>query len=304
MGFNKFISFNFLNIAIFLLMVVNFIVLVVILKMGLFGALLAFLLSYLLISVMYLVMIFRSKEIQDDHNVKAINKISIATLFSYGKKVFLVPILTLILYRVDSFFLSYYSNMSEVGFYSVALSFAELLLFIPESTGTVLFPKLAYMSDQDAGKRFLFILRMSMMLTLGASVLFFASIRYILPLAYGVMYADSIKLTYLLLPGMISISTYYLFSSYFQAIGRPGIITAVLFVVLAVKIVLCYMLIPTMHSSGGAIASSVSYLVCFLIFLTLFIIQTRFKLKEIFILKASDFNVIKNSFNDMFYFFK
>jgi len=301
MGFNKFISFNILNIAVFAVMVLNFIIFVVILKMAFFGALLSFLLSYLIMSAIYLIVIFRSNEIHG-YDRKFSEKINVTTLLNYGTKFFLVPVLLLILYRIDTFFLSYYSAMSVVGVYSVALSFAELLLFIPESTGTILYPKLAYLQKIDANKRFLFILRMSMSLTFGVTVIFFITIRYLLPMVYGVAYNDSIELTYLLLPGIVAISSLYLFSSYFQAIGKPIIITVVLFIVLIVKAGLSYLLIPIMGSSGAAIATTLSYLFCFLIFLVIFVIKTRFQLKEIFLFKSSDFSILKNSINDLIHF--
>lgn len=299
MGFNKFISYNLLNIALFLTMALSFILFIVLLKMGLFGALLSFLISYIVMSGVYLFMIFKSKEIRE-YTAQACEKIKIFTLFNYGKKVFTVPILFLVLYRIDAFFLSHYSSMKEVGFYSVALSFAELLLFIPESVGTVLYPKLAYMSGKELAEKFLSTLRISMVLTLAIALIIFATIKYVLPWMYGVVYEESIKLTYFLLFGMVMFSSYHLFSSYFQATGRPHVLVAVLSIGLVVKTILCFIFIPVMNSSGAAIVSVLSYLVCFLIFLRIFIKETRFRTKQIFVLEPSDFNIIKNSFKAIF----
>ncbi len=299
MGFNKFISYNLLNIALFLTMALSFILFIVLLKMGLFGALLSFLISYIVMSGVYLFMIFKSKEIRECA-AQACEKIKISTLFNYGKKVFTVPILFLVLYRIDSFFLSHYSSMKEVGFYSVALSFAELLLFIPESVGTVLYPKLAYMSEKELAEKFLSTLKISMALTLAIASVIFVTIKYILPLLYGDIYAESIRLVYFLLFGMVMFSSYHLFSSYFQAAGRPSVIVAVLFISLVVKVILCFILVPPMNSIGAAIASVLSYLVCLLIFLRIFMMETKFRPKKIFVLGISDFNIIKKSFRTVF----
>jgi len=303
MGFNRFISFNILNIALYVVMAINFIIFVIILRMGLFGALLSFMLAYLILSIVYMISILKSQRLRVEYK-EPLENISAAILLSYGWRAFLVPILLLVLYRVDSFFLNYYATIGAVGFYSVALSFAELLLFIPESTGTILLPKLVYSEPGDIDNRFIYILRISIALTFATAVLFLLTIRYVLPFVYGDVYLPSVQLTYILLPGLVAMSTYYLFSSYFQAIGRPGLVTGILVIALTVKIVFCNIFIPKISSSGAAIASTISYLVCFMVFLTVFVIRSKFKLSEVFILKSSDVNFIKNSLNDIFDFQK
>lgn len=303
MGFSRYVTFNILNMALYLTMAINFIVLVIILRMDLLGAILAFLLAYFLMSFIYIMIIFTSKKMEE-RDTGPVNRINAGLLLSYGLRVFIVPILLIVLYRIDSFFLSYYSTIGAVGFYSVALSFAELLLFIPESTGTVLFPTLVYSRPEDIDGKFLFILKISIVLTFAVAVLFFATIRYVLPFIYGGIYTESVKLTYLLLPGLVAMSTYYLFSSYFQAIGKPGLVTAILSIILIVKVVLCGLMIPGLGSLGAAYACSIAYLACFAVFLLVFIMRSKLRLVEIFMLKPSDMAFIRNSLNDIFDFQK
>ncbi len=302
MGFNKYVSFNILNIVLYLVMGINFVIFVIVLQMGLFGALLSYLSAYLILSVIYLAVIVTSKRFQD--TAPSRDGVDLKTLLGYGVRAFLAPILLMVLYRADSFILNYYTTISAVGFYSVALSLAELLLFIPDSTGAILFPKLVYTSPEEVDKKFVFILKMSFALTLITAILFAGTIRYILPLVYGNLYTDSVRIAYLLLPGLVAMSAYYIFSSYFQAIGRPGLVTMVLAVVLASKVVLCGLLIPKFNSSGAAIACSISYGLSFIIFLSIFILRSKFKFKEIFTYKASDFAFIRSSLYSVFDFQK
>lgn len=303
MGFNRYVSFNIMNVALYLTMIVSFFIFVVIFKMGLTGALISFLLSYMIMSVIYWVITLNfggmSKKLSE-----TTEKVKTKTLLKYGSKVFLVPILLLLLYRIDSFFLSYHMAISSVGFYSVALSIVELLLFIPESTGTILFPKLMYVKPEDIGKSFLFIFKISVVITLSAELVLCAGIKYILPFIYGNVYMESVKLAYVLLPGIFAMSTYYLFASYFQALGKPGIVTFVLIVAFIVKLVLCILLIPKFGSIGAAISSTGAYAVCFIMFLLIFRERSRFKMKEIFTLQKEDLNIIRNSLNNIFDFEK
>ena len=300
MGFNRFLAFNILNIALFVIMAVNFIIFVVFARLELFGALISFASAYFLMSVVYIIVVFSSNRMREASK----NTVNAKNLLGYGARIFLVPILLLILYRIDSFFLGYYVGASAVGVYSVALSFAELLLFIPESTGTILFPKLALAEPESVNNKFSLILRVSVMLTAGMAGLFFITIKYLLPFVYGNAYLASVRLTYVLLPGLVAMSGYYLFSSYFQAIGKPGFVAITLFVILAEKILLSYLLIPRLDLLGAAIATTVAYFTSFVVFLFAFQKRARFNMREMLVLKQSDINFIRNSLNNMFDFQK
>ncbi len=300
MGFNRYVAFNILKIALFVAWAVFFVIFVIIAKLSLFGALISFASAYLIMSLIHIIVVFGSDKIRELSN----KKINSTTLLGYGTKVFLVPILVLLIYRIDLFFLGYYIDMRAVGFYSVALSFTELLLFIPESIGTILFPKLSYTEKENVDKKFIFILRISLILTATTACIFFIVIRYLLPFVYGDLYLQSVKLTYILLPGLFAMSSYYFFSSYFLAIGKPGFVSIILSIILIEKTLLCYLLIPRLSSVGAAIATAVSYSTCFIVFLLVFRTRTKFKMKEIFILQQSDINIIRNSLNNIFDFQK
>jgi Na+-driven multidrug efflux pump len=101
------------------------------------------------------------------------------------------------------------------------------------------------------------------------------------------------------LPGVFAISSFYLFAPYFEAMGRPGIVTIVLVSGLAVKLVLCVLLIPIFGAAGAAISSTAAYSICFILFI--FLARSKFKMKEIFTLKEH-FTVIKDLFNNIFDF--
>jgi len=299
-GFNRYLAFNILNIILFVMMAINFIVFVVLMRLDLLGALLGFALAYFVMSIIYAFVIFNSKRIKESSS----KPVQLKKMLGYGARVFLVPILLLLTYRIDAFFLSYYIDASAVGFYSVALSFAELLLFIPESTGTILFPKLAHTKPENIDRKFVSALKISIILTALVAIVFFAAIKYVLPFVYGAVYIKSVQLTYILLPGLFAMATYYLFSSYFQAVGKPGFVTAVLAIILIEKAVLSCILIPQFNIAGAAIATTISYFTCFLIFLTAFIKRAKLNMKEIFVLKKTDVNFISSSLNNIFDFQK
>lgn len=300
MGFNKYIVFNVLNIALFCILAVSFMIFTVFMHMGLLGAFISFVFAYIFMSIIYCFVIFRSEVMHSPNGARAGPKM----LIGYGLRVFLVPITLIIIYRADSFILGYSTNTSAVGFYSVALSFAELLLFIPESIGTVLFPKLAYIQSQDVRKKFILILRLSIALTAVVAVLFFLAMKYLVLFVYGGVYLESIDIAHILLPGLFAMSTYYLFASYFQAVGRPGVVSIILGIILVEKLALCWLLIPKLNAIGAAMASTLSYCTCFAIFLFVFRMKVKTTLSELLLFRQSDVNLIRSSLNNIFDFQK
>jgi O-antigen/teichoic acid export membrane protein len=295
MGFNRYLAFNMLNVSLYLVMAVIFAALAVFLRSGLGGAVVSFISAYIFMSVIYILVIVTSGRMAGDKGVS----MNMGGIVGYGARVSLVPILLLLIYRIDSFQLNHYALPSAVGFYSVALSFAELLLFVPESIGTILFPDLSYTAPEDIDSRFASILRVSFALTLALALIFFLSMRHLVPFVYGGLYRESVGVAYILLPGLLAMSGYYLFASYFQAVGRPGFVTVVLAAVLAEKGLLCRILIPAIGPAGAAVSTSVAYLTCFIIFLTAFRRRSRLGVREILVLTPADMNSIRSSLNNI-----
>ncbi|MFC1632329.1 oligosaccharide flippase family protein, partial [Candidatus Omnitrophota bacterium] len=128
LGANRIKLFNLLNVITSVVLLLNFVIFVMVLKLNLLGACLGFLLSAVLTSLFYTVAIFKMSKISLKPNWSIIKE-----LLAFGLKAFLIPFFLLLNYRINFFMINHFMEIAMVGYFSVAFSFAEILFFIPEA---------------------------------------------------------------------------------------------------------------------------------------------------------------------------
>lgn len=293
LGMNRIIMYNVSQMLCYFFLFFNFIIFVVISKLGLYGAYLGYIFTYLLMDCIYVFLLIRKAELR-------INWDHIKPILDYAARGFLGSIALLLIFKIDSFILNVFSDIRQVGFYSIAVSVAELILFVPLAIGTVLFPKL---TSQEAARlnfsaarviRTIFLF----LVLLGLFFLIFG--KQLIMLVYGKVYLPSVIPMYILLPGFIFVSLYYLFFSYFNAIGKPEIITFIAVITLVVKLILSLLIIPRWGISGAALASSISYFLCGVMFFTAFMVNSGKSWKEVLIINNGDIKYIRDLFSSGF----
>ena len=94
----------------------------------------------------------------------------------------------LVTLRIDVFFVNYFVGPSQVGIYTVAISMANMLLYIPSAARSVLMPYIASSSDQEITPKLTRVL----IIILSILALIFIPVMWILmPLVYGSEFAFS-----------------------------------------------------------------------------------------------------------------
>src|SRR5215831_8997237 len=71
-------------------------------------------------------------------------------MLSFGSKSYVQTLAATLHLRIDQYICAYFLPPAQVGLYAIAVNFGSLLLKIPEATGTVMFPRLAGSGDRDA----------------------------------------------------------------------------------------------------------------------------------------------------------
>lgn len=290
LGLNKIVLFNLFQIICYILILLNFSVFAVGLKMGILGAYLGILVTYLFLDCAYMALVIKkiTPRIRWD---------KIKDILHYGLRSFLGGHICFIcILRLDSFMLNYFNNIGEVGFYSIALGLAELILLIPLVTGTVLFPKLASQEKEALNASAVKVVRVVFSFLILLAVTFLMAGKWIILLIYGQMYNASLAPMLILLPGFIFISLFYLFFSYFGAVGRPEIVTIILVATLIVKFFSSLFAVSRWGMIGAAAASTVSYVLCGFALLTAFYKKSKKSLKDIFVVRRDDIKYVWNVF--------
>lgn len=289
LGLNKIVMYNVFEIACYFLLFLNFIIFAVGFRMGIYGAYFGFVITYLLIDSTFILLFIKKINLHLEWG-------KIKNILNYGLRTYLGPICFLLICRVDSFMLNLYSNVRQVGFYSIAVSFAELLPFVPLAVGTVLFPKLVSQEIEILNASTARVVRVIFPFLILLGLAFFLIGKWMILFMYGKIYIPSVIPMNILLPGFVFISLYYLFFSYFNAIGKPGIVAVILVITLFVKLFLSIFAIPKWGIIGAATTSTVSYLLCGLLFLAAFWVKSKRPLREIFIIRNADIQYAWNIF--------
>lgn len=170
-------------------------------------------------------------------------------------------------YRVDILILQHYVQPADVGLYAVGVSLSELIWQLPTVLGFVVFAHSASTKDVKgfSKKVWSMLLRIMLLAVLGGACLAIAA-PYFVPLMYGQLYAPSIPVIWILLPGIVMSVAFKILNSDLAGRGKPWIAFKVYSFALIANIYLNFLWIPQYGIKGAALASSVTYSLASILF--------------------------------------
>lgn len=180
--------------------------------------------------------------------------------WKYGNIIFWAGLFGYLNYRVDQLMIRFQCGNGSFAVYSVAVSIAEIVFFIPEALSEAVFGKILNMQE-DAPNRKL-VIASTVKCCLYAS--FFISacgmiasplIRYV----YGSDYVEAIPCTQILFLGVCGASAAKVIFPIFLAKGQPLKHLRITFLTFVSNIVMNSFFIPLWGIKGAAIASTISY---------------------------------------------
>ena len=210
------------------------------------------------------------------------------SLLIFGASAFISNLMVSYVFRVDVFVLNYFKGSSDVGIYSVATAFAELVLIAPNALGVALFTNLPS-ANLDEQKNILGqSARMTILFALFVGILTAIFSYPFVMILMGQQFAKAVLPLILLIPGLIAMSVNYVFSNYYSAQGKP-VVGAICFGLgLIVNLGLNLYFIPLLGISGAAISSTITYFFISYTFIHLLIWRQGYKIQELLIINRSD----------------
>ena len=179
-------------------------------------------------------------------------------LLSYGIRSYGIDLLGTLALQVDQVLVVSFLTPADLGLYVVVLSLSRMLNVFQLSVVMVLFPKAAGRSQEDAVALTGRAARMSLLLT-GACAVSVAVIGpLLLRLFYGPAYARSALSLRILLAEVTISGCLYVLAQAFMALGRPGTVTLLQAMGLALSVPLMVLLIPRWGIAGAAFSLLVS----------------------------------------------
>jgi len=242
------------------------VVLVVVLSLGVVGAIWATILASLL------VVSWALKELSKEVSVKpTLNPGLLKESISLGFRAYLGNVVQFFNYRLDMFVVNYFIGVANVGFYSTAVTGAELLWYIPQAVATILFPRTAATGVEEAKLFTPKVCRNTFLITLIAALGLSIVSKPLILFIYGEAFAPSVIPLWLLMPGVVALSISKILTS--DLAGR-GLLQygAYSSAISLVATVICdLVLIPRWGIAGAAVASSISYCIATLVVLFFYV---------------------------------
>ncbi len=184
-------------------------------------------------------------------------------LFSFGIPVIFTGIGNTIIGYLDVLILIYFVSLKSVGIYNVILPTATVFLFFGSAVSTVLFPMISELWGKKdkirVAEGIRLIYNYSFVLTVPLLFAVFAFSEIFIRLLFGNEYVAGILAFRILLFGVLCYIVAVINNTAISGIGKPKIVTKIIFIAAGVNIILNLLLIPLFKITGAAIATSVSY---------------------------------------------
>ncbi len=286
LGKNNIKRYNLLDILQTTFLLGFLIIALIILRQGVFGAVLSYVLAAVLTSFISIFWVNKLIRIKMSLNFKLLKDSLV-----FGIKGHLGNIAQFLNYRLDMFLVMYFLGAMYLGYYSIAVVGAEMLWHISSTMAIVLLPKISSLDAKEANKLTPVICRHTFFITTGMALVLFILSRFFIFSLYGRAYLPSVKPLCILLPGIVIFSIPKVLASDIIGRGKPIINTYAALASLVINIMLNLFLIPKWGISGAAFASSIAYFVGAGIILRAFLKISGSSLIDTLLIKKSDFKI-------------
>lgn len=289
LGKEEIIIYNKINILQTVFNLILIVILLLIFKQGIFGVIIAYLLTSIFIALLVISFIKKYTKINISYNRKLFKD----TIY-YGIKVYFSNLTTFINYRLDIFLVAFFLGSIEVGYYSIAVGIAEKIWMLPGSIATILFSRVSSIKDVEADNLTPRVARHTFFIILIISLILAVLAKPLIEILFGDAFLPSVMPLLILLPGIIALSFPKILTADLAGRGKPKYSLYASVISLGVNIPLNLWLIPRWGISGAAFASSVAYIIGTLVVIAAFIKISGKSWGEILIIKKIDFQDYKN----------
>ena len=175
--------------------------------------------------------------------------------------------------KIDIFFVNYLLEKDQVAVYSYAINLALMMLLLGNSISRVTFPKLSHAFSENnksvINKIYLDSLNFSFFVLSGGSLIVLFHLKQIISIILPDIYLDLIPSFSLLVILIVLMASFSSVGTIFTSFGKPLYNLMPIICSLSVNIILNIILIPKFGILGAAIATGSSYMLRFLILISI-----------------------------------
>lgn len=211
----------------------------------------------------------------------------------YSVKSYLGNLAGYLNYRLDIILVGYLAGAASVGVYSIAVTFAELMWYVPNALATSIQAKTMSVEEDDATAIAARTSRLTSALMLLVCVAAATLIAPVISVFYGSEFVPAVTPFLLLLPGVWVMGVAKILSGHLAGHGRLYPAVSLLAAILNVAANL--LLIPLMGIAGAALASTISYTLAGLWYLVVFTREHRLSASSTLIPTRADIEALLES---------
>jgi O-antigen/teichoic acid export membrane protein len=291
LGREEIIKYNKLNIFRSILQLIAIIVFLIILKKGIFGAVLSYAFTVVIATLLIIFLIRKIAKIKF-----CLNKSLLKDQTKYGLKAYFGNLAQFLNYRLDMLLIAVFLAPAAVGFYSISVGIAERLWMLPGAIATVLFPRVSSIKDIEANNLTSRVARHTFFIIFIVSLILAFLAKPLIKILFGPAFLPSVLPLLILLPGIIALGGAKTLTADLAGRGKPQFGAYAAFISLAVNIPLNLYLIPKWGIPGAAFASTVAYILATIVVIIAFSKISKKSWTDIIFIKKSDFKFYRNFF--------
>ncbi len=289
-GHKKFLLYNFKRL------IDPFLILAIVLGISLFSniSLLNVIYIFVIVSILTTILLLFYLH---SHYLKqfSIGKFKLNTLkgmVSFGSKSYIQMLIAQFNYQISVYMLAYFMKDSDVALYSISISIATILWFVPNTVGVVLLPTLTSMDSVDKiHKITVAIGRNTIFITIIGLIFLMLLGKTLIHLFYGVQYISSYLPMLIILPGVLFMSLYKILTRNFTSRNKQQISIAAGVSALVINLILNWWLIPVYGINGAALSTSISFIIAGSFLVLFFSKDSNLPITQLLFINKNDINI-------------
>jgi O-antigen/teichoic acid export membrane protein len=216
---------------------------------------------------------------------------------SFSAKAYLGNVAGFLLERQDVLLLGWLAGVASVGVYSVGVSFAELIWYLPNALATAIAAKGGRTSEVSGTDYVTRTTRIAVVLLAATTVVGAGVVPFAIPLIFGASFAPSVMVFFAILPGILADGVARILWSYQTVRGRQYWRQAL--VATGANVVAVVLLVPRWGAVGAAMASTVCYAGLAAFTVTRFCRDTGARFGDVLVPQRADIEVISRTVRQM-----
>ncbi len=218
-------------------------------------------------------------------------------IFTYGRQLAGSRLLTQINARIDFYLVMFIIGAKAAGIYSIAVTVADMLLFMSSSLLQVVLTRVSSLEEKDSILLTARTFRHTGVIMAASLLLFYLVMPYVIVIAYDERFVPALDSYYILLPGMALLGMTNILTTYFtNQLGKPRLLIFLEGTSILTNISLTLLFVGGLHwgAEGVATAKAIGYSIIFLVALIYFCKATRYPIFQMFVLQPDEIAQYKN----------